>query len=75
MYSVQTTIVQNKMHFAFNGVLDSEKCAISEMKCRATRDRKQHQKLCNAHYNEKNFNKLTRIKSYYIKPVHNTTSV
>lgn len=44
MYPVQTATVQNKMYFAFNRVLDSEKFVICEMTCRATRHCKQHQK-------------------------------
>lgn len=54
MHSVQTAIVQNEMHFAFNSVSGSEKFEISETTRRAKRHHKQYkEKLCNTHYKEK----------------------
>lgn len=44
MHSVQTEIVQNEMHFAFNSVSGSEKFEISETTCRAKRHHKQYKK-------------------------------
>lgn len=44
MYSVETATIQNKMYFAFNKVLESEKFLICKMTGRATKHHKQHQK-------------------------------